>query len=78
MMMLYDIRRIGNEIICHGSQDGVNATEFDLAMDLTTMEPSRVSIEPNFAVNQAYAKIWNMVKDLGPDNLPEKVEVAWG
>jgi hypothetical protein len=76
MLFLYDIRKIGNEVICHGSQDGVNATEFDLAVDLTTMEPSKISIEPNFAVNQAYGKIWRLIHKHGADNLPETAAVA--
>ena len=76
MLLLTDIRKVNNEVICHGSQGGVNATEFDLAVDLGTLEPSKVSIEPNFAVNQAYAKLLRLIRERGADNLPETATVA--
>jgi len=40
------------------------------------MEPSKISIEPNFAVNQAYGKIWRLIHKHGADNLPETATVA--
>ena len=78
MLKLSKIKVRTDDIICSCQQDGVNACKFTFSVDKETLKVINQSMPTNFAMRQAYGKLYRLIKTYGFEQLPPQAYVVGG
>jgi len=79
VLHLKNIRIEDGELRCHGIETGVNACEFDIAIDVESHRLKHVTIPGySFSTSFAYQKLVSLLKERGSDNMPKEAVAVWG
>ncbi len=78
MLEIKNIKVHENNIVCICEEHGVNSQKFTMAIDKNNYQLIRCTTAISFAVRQAHAKIYRLIRENGLSNLPSKAYVNWG